>query len=165
MARTNVKKHWLVKTEPDSYGIDQLAAEPRRTTAWDGVRNYQARNMLRDEMHPGHPVLIYHSSVDPPGVVGLAEVASESYPDATALDPKSPYFDERSSVDAPRWFVVDLRLVEVFPTMLTLEQLRQVPALKDMELLRRGSRLSVQPVRESEFREILRLAKSSSSKR
>jgi predicted RNA-binding protein with PUA-like domain len=152
------KCYWLVKTEPESFSIHDLASAPNQTTCWDGVRNYQARNMMRDEMKIGDLVLVHHSSADPPAVVGLAEVVKEGYPDPTAWDPKDHHYDPKSTPDDPRWVMVDLRLVRIFPRALPMEELRKVPALSDMELLRRGSRLSVQPVKKSEFDAIVKLA-------
>jgi predicted RNA-binding protein with PUA-like domain len=150
-------KFWLVKTEPESFSIHDLAAAPGQTTCWDGVRNYQARNYMR-EMRLGERVLVYHSSVDPPSVVGTARVARESYPDPTAWDKRDPHFDPQSTADNPRWFMVDLKLEQVFKRQLPLDELRGLAALNEMELLRKGSRLSVQPVRKSEFEAILKLA-------
>ncbi len=150
-------KFWLVKTEPESFSIDDLASSPGKTTCWDGVRNYQARNYLR-EMKLGERVLVYHSSTDPMAIVGVATVARESYPDHTAWDKKDPHYDPKSTNDSPVWFMVDLKLEQTFKQPITLEALRGVAALKEMELLRRGSRLSVQPVRKSEFDAILKLA-------
>jgi predicted RNA-binding protein with PUA-like domain len=151
-------KFWLVKSEPESFSIEDLSRSPGKTTCWDGVRNYQARNFLR-EMKRGERVLVYHSSVDPPAVVGVAIVARESYPDHTAWDKKNPHYDPKSTPTDPRWFMVDLKLARVFPRPIPLDELRGIPALKDMELLRKGSRLSVQPVRKGEFDAILKLAK------
>jgi predicted RNA-binding protein with PUA-like domain len=150
-------KYWLVKTEPDVYSIHDLNQEPKRTTCWDGVRNYQARNFLRDEMKLGDRVFIYHSSTKPMAIVGVARIVRESYPDDTAFDPKNAHFDADSDADDPRWFMVDLQLEEIFKEPLTLEALKAVPALKQMELLRRGSRLSVQRVRPEEFEAIMKL--------
>jgi len=154
------QKFWLVKTEPESFSIQDLAKAPRQTTSWSGVRNYQARNFMRDEMKLGDRVLVYHSSADPPAVVGTATVARESYPDDTAWDKKDDHYDAASTPDNPRWCMVDLRLEQIFKEPLPLDKLRGVTALKEMELLRRGSRLSVQPVRKSEFEAILKLAKA-----
>lgn len=148
---------WLVKSEPDSYSIDQLKAD--RRTAWTGVRNYQARNLMRDGMRVGDAVLFYHSSADPTGVAGLARVASEAYADATALDPKSDYFDERASDADPRWFLVDIEFVEKFARVVTLAEIRDTPALAAMPLVNK-SRLSVQPVERAAFDTIVRMAKS-----
>ena len=122
------------------------------------MRNYQARNLMRDRMRVGDPVLFYHSSTEPPGVVGLARVASEAYPDPTALDPESDYYDEKASTEDPRWFLVDLEFVEKFPRMLTLAEIREEPRLVDMPLVNR-SRLSVQPVERAAFEHIRRLVK------
>lgn len=149
--------HWLLKTEPGAFSIQDLAAAPGRTAPWDGVRNYQARNMLRDAMKLGDRVLFYHSVTDP-GVVGVAEVVREGYPDHTAWDEGHEHFDARSTPDRPLWYMVDIRLVEQFVLPLSLKFLRTVPQLAEMELLRKGSRLSVQPVRPHEFELVLALA-------
>jgi predicted RNA-binding protein with PUA-like domain len=153
--------YWLVKSEPDVYSIDDLAREKDQTTFWHGVRNYQARNMLRDEMRVGDRVLYYHSNSDPNAIVGIAKVVKQGYPDHTALDPKSEYYDEKATADNPRWFMVDLQFEEKFARPLPLDELKGVDALTAMELLRRGSRLSVQPVRKAEFDAICKLAKKS----
>jgi predicted RNA-binding protein with PUA-like domain len=154
-----VRKYWLVKTEPESFSIDDLAASPGQTTFWSGVRNYQARNFLRDEMRLGEQVLFYHSNADPPAVVGVAEVVREGYPDHTAWDEADDHFDPKSTPEKPVWFMVDLKFVQKFPRPLSLAELREVPALANMELLRTGSRLSVQPVTKSEFEAVLKLAR------
>lgn len=151
-------RHWLLKSEPGCFSIDDLAAAPGRTTMWDGVRNYQARNFMRDDMRPGDPVLFYHS-VTKPGIVGLAEVASEAYPDPTQFDPEADHYDPSSPEDAPRWYLVDVRLKRKFAAPLPLALLRAQPELVAMELLRKGSRLSVQPVRPEEFMAVLALEK------
>lgn len=151
-------KYWLVKTEPESFSIQDLARQPKRTTHWHGVRNYQARNTLRDDMKLGEQVLFYHSNAEPPCVVGIAEVVREGYGDFTAWDQNSEYFDPKSTVQNPRWFMVDLKLVRIFAQPLALETLRPIAALQEMELLRKGSRLSVQPVRKKEFDAIVKLA-------
>ena len=148
--------HWLLKSEPGCFSIDDLAAAPDQTTFWDGVRNYQARNLMR-EMRVGDQALYYHSQTSP-SVVGLAEIVREAYPDHTAWDPRSDHFDPRSSPDKPIWEMVDIRMVRKFPRPLPLPMLRAVPALAGMELLRKGSRLSVQPVSADQFAAILRLA-------
>ena len=153
------QKFWLVKTEPESFSIQDLAREPKQTTCWSGVRNYQARNFMRDEMKLGDRVLFYHSSTDEPAIVGVATIARESYPDSTDWDKNDHHFDAGSTPDNPRWFMVDIRLEKIFKTPLPLAQLRGIPALKEMELLRKGSRLSVQPVRKTEFEAIMKLAK------
>ncbi|MCG3134638.1 MAG: hypothetical protein HMLKMBBP_01952 [Planctomycetes bacterium] len=149
---------WLMKSEPSVFSIDDLAKAPGAATSWDGIRNYQARNLLRDQVRPGDRVLFYHSSADPTGVAGIAEVVGAAYPDPTQFDRKSKYHDPDSPRDAPRWLCVDVRLVERFPAVVTLAQIRAEPALAGMELLRRGNRLSVQPVRDEEFAAVLELA-------
>jgi len=151
-------KYWLLKSEPESYSIDDLAAEKKKTTFWSGVRNYQARNFMRDEMKRGDGVLFYHSNAKPPAIVGIAEVVKESYPDFTAWDENDHHFDPKSTPDSPRWFMVDIRFESKFEQPLPLEALREVSALKEMELLRKGSRLSVQPVRKKEWNAVLKLA-------
>ena len=152
------KKYWLVKTEPECFSIHDLAKQPKQTTCWSGVRNYQARNFMRDEMKLGDRVLVYHSSADPPAIVRTATIVRESYPDHTAWDKSDDHFDAARTRDNPRWFMVDLKLETIFSEPLPLPELRKVAALKNMELLRTGSRLSVQPVRESEFEALLALA-------
>jgi len=152
------QKFWLVKTEPESFSIQDLAAAPKRTTGWSGVRNYQARNFMRDEMKAGDRVLFYHSSTEQPAVVGTAKVVREGHPDPTAWDKGDHHYDAASTPDNPRWFMVDIQLEQVFKQPLLLEKLRGVASLKEMELLRKGSRLSVQPVRKGEFEVILKLA-------
>jgi len=153
------RRYWLVKSEPGTYSIDDL--ERDGTTCWEGVRNYQARNFLR-EMKVGDRLLFYHSNAAPPAIVGLAEVVREAYPDHFAWDVKSPYYDPRSTKDAPVWFMVDVGFVERFARPLPLPELREDPALEGMELLRRGSRLSVQPVSKEHFDHILKLARQRS---
>lgn len=148
-------RFWLMKSEPDSYSIDDLAADG--TTHWDGVRNYQARNLLRDEVGVGDQVLFYHSRLRPPGVVGLAEVVEAAYPDHTAWDPDSGYFDPKSTPEAPRWFMVDIAFRRKFDRLISIDELKEHPQLAGMVLLHR-SRLSVQPVTPAEFRFILELA-------
>ena len=151
-------KYWLLKTEPESFSIEDLARAPKKTTCWDGVRNYQARNFMRDEMKLGDRVLVYHSSTDAPAIVGTATIVRESYPDPTAWDKNDHHYDPASTPDNPRWCMVDIRLEQIFKEPLPLSQLRSVAALKEMELLRKGSRLSVQPVRKAEFEAVLKLA-------
>ncbi|MEX0714028.1 MAG: EVE domain-containing protein [Pirellulales bacterium] len=152
------KKHWLLKSEPTSFSIDDLAASPQQTTCWSGVRNYQARNFMRDEMRVGDRVLFYHSSGNPPAVAGTAVVVREAYPDPTAWDRSDDHYDPKASPDNPIWQMVEIRLEKIFAQPIPLDRLRKVAALKNMELLRRGSRLSVQPVRKSEFEAVLQLA-------
>lgn len=152
-------KYWLFKTEPNDFSILDLADAPRQTTFWDGVRNYQARNFLRDDIKPGDRVLLYHSNADPSAIVGVAMVVKEGYPDHTALDPHDSHYDSKSTADNPRWYMVDIQLEQIFPSPLPLGELRNVRGLAEMELLRKGSRLSVQPVRPAEFKTVLKLAK------
>ena len=156
-AKSGGRRHWLVKTDPDSYSIADLARDG--TTSWTGVRNFQARNTLRDDMSVGDPVLVYHSSADPMAIMGLAEVARAAYPDATAFDNQDDHFDPKSKRESPTWFAIDLRHVKTFKTPVTRERLAAEPALKKMVLLQRGSRLSVQPVTEAEFAAVIRLAR------
>jgi predicted RNA-binding protein with PUA-like domain len=155
------RRYWLVKSEPDCFSIDDLARSPKQSTCWDGVRNYQARNFMK-AMKRGERVLFYHSSTEPMAVVGAAVVAREAYPDSTALDRKSDHFDPKSSPENPIWEMVDLKLEEIFPEPITLAALRSVPALAKMGLLRKGSRLSVQPVTEKEFETIVKMARAPS---
>lgn len=149
---------WLFKSEPDAFSIDDLAARPNATEPWDGIRNYQARNLMRDEMRIGDLGFFYHSSCKVPGVVGIIEVASEAYPDHTARDPSSPYFDAKASEDDPRWAMVDVKLIERFDQVVPLSVLKQTAALEGMALLRKGNRLSIQPVTASEWKAVLALA-------
>jgi predicted RNA-binding protein with PUA-like domain len=139
---------WLLKTEPDTFGIDDLERAPRRTTCWDGVRNYQARNMLRDQMQRGDQAFLYHSSCETPGITGIVEVVKPGYPDATAFDRRHHHHDPDSDPDNPRWYMVDVRLVRRLPRVITLDELREHARqqLSGMVLLRPGTRLSVMPV-------------------
>jgi len=142
--------HWLMKSEPDECSIDDLARAPGRQLPWVGVRNYQARNFMRDQMQPGDRVLFYHSSCAEPGIAGLAEVATPAYPDATQFDPTSPYFDPKASPGQPRWLHVDVRHLATTP-LLSLKALRADPALASLQLLRPGSRPSITPVTDAEW--------------
>jgi predicted RNA-binding protein with PUA-like domain len=155
-ARTPPRRHWLFKSEPDVYGWRHLARDGR--TFWNGVRNYQARNLLRDEIRVDDGVLFYHSNADPTAIVGIARVVAAGRPDDTALDPKSPYFDAAHTQQRPRWFGVDIAPVAAIDPPLLRTRLAAEPALAGMMLLRRGARLSVQPVTAPEWRSILRLA-------
>jgi predicted RNA-binding protein with PUA-like domain len=150
--------YWLLKTEPSSFSMDDLWNAPNRTTAWDGVRNYQARNMLRDGMKVGDQVFIYHSSTDPTGIAGIAEVVKAGYPDPSAFDKRDSHYDPKSKPDAPTWFLVDVKAVKRFKEVVTLESLRTMKGLENMTLLKKGSRLSVQPVSESEWKIINKVA-------
>jgi predicted RNA-binding protein with PUA-like domain len=151
------RRYWLVKTEPECFSIQDLAAAPKQTTFWDGVRNYQARNFMR-AMKRGDGIVFYHSSVVPPVIAGTAVVAREAYPDHTALDPQSDHYDPKATEGNPIWEMVDIKLERIFERPLPLDELRGARQLAKMELLRRGSRLSVQPVTESEWRTVLELA-------
>ena len=155
---TRERRYWLVKSEPDTFSFDDLLASPGRTTGWDGVRNFQARNFMRDGMKKGDLVFFYHSSTDPAAIVGIAEVAREAYPDHTAFDAKDPHYDPKSKRDAPTWMMVDLRARERLPKPLTLAELRGIKGLEKMVLLQKGSRLSVQPVTKEEWEIVCRAA-------
>lgn len=143
--------YWLVKSEPSCFSIDDLYNSPKQTSPWDGVRNYQARNYLRDHMHIGDKVFFYHSNCNPPGIVGIAEVVSQAYPDYTAFDPLSDHPDDKSTPDNPRWFMVDVQFREKFSHLISLDSLKQYPQLAKMPLLRKGNRLSVLPVTKDEW--------------
>jgi len=149
--------YWLMKSEPTEFSIDDLAHRPRKTEHWDGVRNYQARNMMRDEMKTGDQVLFYHSNCAEPGIVGIAEVVREGYPDHTAFDPGDPHFDPKSDPDEPRWYMVDVRFVRKLNRTIPLRELKADAVLKDMPLVRRGNRLSVMPVTAAQWSHILRI--------
>jgi predicted RNA-binding protein with PUA-like domain len=148
--------HWLMKSEPSECSIDDLARAPARTLPWVGVRNYQARNFMRDAMQPGDGVLFYHSSCAEPGIAGVAEVAGRAYPDATQFDPRSPYFDSGSQRAAPRWLNVEVRLVRK-TRLLSLAHMRAQPSLATLQVLRRGNRLSITPVTTEEWQAVLAL--------
>jgi predicted RNA-binding protein with PUA-like domain len=147
--------HWLMKTEPDTFSIDDL--KRKKHEAWDGVRNYQARNFMRDDMRVGDGVFFYHSNCAEPGIAGLAEVATDAYPDPSQFDPKSKYFDPGSSRDNPRWMLVDVKFVKKLKRVITLDELKNHKALVDMPLLRKGNRLSVMPVETADWKYILGL--------
>jgi predicted RNA-binding protein with PUA-like domain len=144
-------RYWLMKSEPNEFSIDDLAAAPGQTTPWVGVRNYQARNFMRDEMKIGDAVLFYHSSCPEPGIAGLAKVSSTAYPDATQFDKKSPYFEPKSTPETPRWVHVDVKLVKK-TRLVSLTELRSHPELAEMRILARGNRLSITPVSPPEWR-------------
>lgn len=143
-------KYWLMKSEPEVYSIDNLKQDG--FSSWEGVRNFQARNMIRDEMAEGDLVLFYHSNAKPPGIAGVCRICRAAHPDPTAFDPKSPYFDPKSSPDDPTWFMVEVEYVEKFPTFISLNDLRNTPELKDLKVLQKGSRLSIQPVDPKHFK-------------
>lgn len=154
------RRYWLLKSEPGAFSFDDLMAAPARTTHWDGVRNFQARNFLRDEVRGGDGVLLYHSGADaPPAVAGVAEVVRAGYPDHTAFDPNDAHYDAKSRTDSPTWYMVDVRAVERFDEPVTLTELRGTPGLEEMVLLQRGSRLSVQPVRAAEWAIVVALGR------
>lgn len=149
--------YWLFKSEPTSFSLDDLKNRPDATEQWDGVRNYQARNFLRDEIKVGDLVFFYHSNIAQPAIVGIAKVVKEGYPDWSAFDPQHVHFDPRSTPEKPVWYMVDIRFVRELPRPVTLSELKEIPGLSKMALLNR-SRLSVQPVAKDEWSEILRLA-------
>ncbi|RAP29449.1 EVE domain-containing protein [Candidatus Marinamargulisbacteria bacterium SCGC AG-414-C22] len=149
-------QYWLMKTEPTTYSIDDLIAET--TTQWEGVRNYQARNFMRDHMKIGDKVLFYHSNCKPPGVVGLAEVCRLAYPDYFALDASSKYFDPKATEEKPIWMMVDVKFVKKFDHIVSLDQLKAEPSLVDMMVIKKGSRLSIQPVTKAEYDVVCNMA-------
>jgi predicted RNA-binding protein with PUA-like domain len=151
--------YWLMKSDPEEYSIEDLQNSPDQTDYWDGVRNYQARNFLRDAMQIGDQVLFYHSRRNP-SVVGTAKIVKAGYPDHTAWDPGSQHFDSKSTPDTPRWFMVDIQLVSVFNRPVLLKELRSRPELKDMQLLRKGNRLSIMPVLPDEFKIIVEMGRT-----
>ena len=149
-------QHWLMKSEPDEVSIDDLARAPQQTVPWTGVRNYQARNFMRDQMRPGDDVLFYHSSCAEPGIAGLAKVAGGVAPDDTQFDPKSPYFDPKSTREKPRWLQIDVALVRK-TRLLPLREMRAAPSLATMRVLQPGNRLSITPVTDAEWQAVLAL--------
>lgn len=151
-------RHWLMKSEPSVFSIDDLERAKDRTTRWDGIRNYQVRNLLRDEVAAGDRAIFWHSSADPPGAAGVCEIVGAAYPDPTQFDAKSEAHDPGSDPAAPRWLCIDVRLVRKFPAVVPLERLRAEPALAAMDVLRRGNRLSVQRVTPEEFAAVTALA-------
>lgn len=152
--------YWLMKSEPDVFGIDDLAKSPRKTTCWDGVRNYQARNFMRDGMRRGDRAFFYHSNCDEPGIVGIVEIVKEGYPDHTAFDANDPHYDADSDPKKPRWYMVDVKLERKLARTITLAELREHEnrALKGLALLQRGNRLSVLPVSPAQWKFIVDLA-------
>lgn len=149
------KQYWLMKSEPDAYGIDDLKKD--KTEPWDGIRNYEARNFMSDEMNTGDRALFYHSSVRPPAIVGTMEICSEPYPDPTQFDPESKYFDEKSSESDPTWQLVDVKFIQKFDKPVTRDELKKEKELQDMMLFKRN-RLSITKVTESEYKKILEMA-------
>ena len=148
-------RYWLMKTEPNEFGIGDFADCPDQTEPWDGVRNYQARNMMRDEMRTGDGVFVYHSNCDEPGIVGIARIAREGYPDPTAFDPEDKHYDPKSDSENPRWYHVDVKFERKLGRTITLAELKAQAALEGMALVRRGNRLSVMPVSGEEWEYIL----------
>ena len=148
-------QYWLFKTEPDAFSIDDLAARPNQTEHWDGIRNYQARNFLRDQVKQGDKVFIYHSSCKDVGIAGLAEVVKEAYPDHTQFDPESHYYNPKSSPENPRWVMVDVKFIEKFPDVLALKKIKTMPEISEVGLVKKGHRLSIMPVNEQEFSALL----------
>lgn len=151
-------RYWLMKSEPGCFSIDDLKALPESTSPWDGVRNYQARNFMRDDMKVGDRVLFYHSNCDEPGVAGVAEIASEPYADFTAFDPANRHYDPKSVPEKPVWMMVDVKFIDKFDRVVSLKEIKADDRLSGMELVKKGSRLSVQPVSEKEYGTILRMA-------
>ena len=149
--------YWLMKSEPSVFGIDDLKGKPKQTAFWDGVRNYQARNFMRDGMKKGDKIFFYHSSCPQPGIVGIAQVAREAYADATAFDPKDAHYDPKSDPSNPIWMGVDVKFVRKLKRVLSLDELKSAPSLDGFTLLRRGNRLSVMPVSEAHWKIVLDL--------
>ncbi len=149
--------YWLMKSEPNAFGIDDLEKMPNQTEHWDGVRNYQARNMMRDDMKVGDQVFFYHSNCDVPGIVGLMEVVREGYPDHTAFDPQCKYFDPKSDPQNPRWIMVDIKYIKHTKRVISLAELKKCGALENMPLVRKGNRLSILPVTDQEWNTILKM--------
>jgi predicted RNA-binding protein with PUA-like domain len=154
---TRPAHYWLMKSEPGTFSFDDLMRAPKKRTFWDGVRNYQARNLMRDEMAKGDGVLFYHSNAKPPGVAGIARVVGEAYPDHTQFDPKDSHFDAKSDADDPTWLMVDIQGVRALSRFVSLDEMKAAEALSEMMVTRRGSRLSVQPVTPREWKAVHRL--------
>ncbi len=150
-------KYWLMKSEPGEFGINDLEMRPNQTEHWDGVRNYQARNMMRDEMKIGDLIFFYHSNCEAPGIVGIARIAREAYADHTAFDPENKHFDPSCDPEKPRWFMVDVQFVRKLKRMIALAELKDKPELEGLALTRRGNRLSIMPVKETQWNFILSL--------
>lgn len=149
--------YWLMKSEPDTFSLDMLKDRPQQTEHWDGVRNYQARNMLRDQMKLGNQAFFYHSNCKTPGIVGIVEIVREGYPDFTAFDPNDPHYDPKSNPVRPQWYMVDVRYALSFRRVISLSELKEHDALHNMPLLQRGCRLSVMPVSAQDWGYILKL--------
>ena len=151
-------KYWLMKSEPDAYSIEDLAAQKKKTDHWDGIRNYQARNFIRDDMATRDLAFFYHSNCESPAVVGIIKIVSSAYPDHTAFDPTEKYYDPKSDPDNPRWFMIDVQLVKRFRNKVTLVEIRSESKLKNMKLVQKGNRLSILPLTEREWKHILMMA-------
>jgi len=149
--------YWLLKSEPDCFSIDDLSARPKQISPWDGVRNYQVRNMMRDEMKKGDLGFFYHSSCTPPGIAGIVEIVKEGYPDNTAWNLDSDHYDPKSTPENPRWYMVDVKLVEKFPRFITLDEIKHHPKLQNMLINRKGNRLSITPVTAEEWKIICKM--------
>ena len=152
------RQYWLFKSEPEAFSIQDLAKSPKKTTFWDGVRNYQARNFLRDTVQLGDRVLFYHSNADPLEIAGTAEVVKTGYPDHTAFDPADHHYDPKSDPDKPTWYMVDIKLLQIFPQSVTRQQLQNSATTAGMKVLQRGMRLSIQPVTAEEWQAVHHLA-------
>lgn len=152
--------YWLFKSEPTCFSIDDLSNRPNQTAHWDGVRNYQVRNMLRDQIKSGDQAFFYHSSCQPPGIAGVMSIVKDGYPDFTAWDFASDHFDPHSTKEKPRWYMVDVKLIKKFPRLITLEEMKHHPKLKSMLIARKGNRLSITPVTTQEWTAINQLADS-----
>lgn len=150
--------YWLFKSEPETFSIDHLYQRKNKTEHWDGVRNYQVRNMLRDEIKVGDLAFFYHSSCRPPGIAGVVEIVRSGYPDHTAFDPQSPYYDPKSSKTHPRWFMVDVKFKQKFKDLITLDDLKKISGLEKMQVLRRGNRLSITHVTKAEWDKIMKVS-------
>lgn len=151
-------QYWLFKSEPDAFSIDELAARPEQTEHWDGIRNYQARNYLRDQVKLGDQVFFYHSSCKDVGIVGVAEVVRESYPDHSQFDPESKYYDPKSTQDNPRWVMVDVKFKQKFKQILSLQRIKAMPEISEIGLVKKGHRLSIMPVSKSEWQYLYKQA-------
>lgn len=157
MSDTN-EQFWLMKSEPYEFSIDDLAIRKNQTTYWEGIRNYQARNFMRDKMNIGDKIFFYHSRAKPLAIVGTMEVASEPYPDPSQFDPKSKYFDEKATEEKPRWFLVDVKLIKKFDRPVTRDEIKKEESLQDMMVIKKGARLSIQPVQAHEWEKIHEMA-------
>ncbi len=153
------QKFWLMKSEPSTFSIDHLATRPDQSEPWEGVRNYQARNFMRDEMQVGDEAFFYHSNCDTPGIVGIVTIVKSAYPDHFALKKNSPYYDPKSTTENPRWYMVDVKLKQKFDTVISLRALKENTALAEMPLVQKGNRLSILPVTTNEWRTILKMLK------